>query len=263
MPTPSRLSNSSTRCPASGVSDERLGGRDQGAEAGEADAGERPQAAGVEVGEFVEGVEATAMRVAGPGRKVLELAECGAPAGSGAEGGHHLGQRGDDLVAEQGKDGVGGEGGRSHYGTITGLDLRNDAAIRPALRPRRARLFGMGSGKEVFRGRGALPQYYRHLWELNVAPTLRSTGWSKRMVGRRRSSAPIITANKGRRAAVRTECVQLYKSTRRSAVPAILPISSTTSSSVSARIGLCWPGSFNPGSGRLVARKRDSACAST
>ena len=40
-----------------GVVDERLGGRDQGAEAGEADAGERPQAAGVEVGEFVEGVE--------------------------------------------------------------------------------------------------------------------------------------------------------------------------------------------------------------
>ena len=125
--------------PGLGVVDERLGDRDQGAEAGEADAGERPQAAGVEVGEFVEGVEAAARRVAGPGREVLELAERGAPAGSGAEGGHHLGQRGDGLVAEQGDDGIGGERGGSPCGTIAGLNLRNDATTRSTFRPEEPR----------------------------------------------------------------------------------------------------------------------------
>ena len=41
-----------------GVLDERLGRCDEGAGAGEADAGERPEAALVEIGEFVEGVVA-------------------------------------------------------------------------------------------------------------------------------------------------------------------------------------------------------------
>ena len=59
--------------------DERLGGGDQGAGAGEPDAAERPQSELVEVGEFVEGVVAAAMRVAGAGGEVLELAERGAP----------------------------------------------------------------------------------------------------------------------------------------------------------------------------------------
>ena len=66
-----------------GVVDERLGGCDQGAGAGEADPGEGPQAVLVEVGECVEGVVAAAMRVAGPGVEVLELAKSGAPAGAG------------------------------------------------------------------------------------------------------------------------------------------------------------------------------------
>ena len=112
-----------------GVVDERLGGRDQGAGAGEADPGEGPQAVLVEVGECVEGVVAAAMRVAGPGVEVLELAKRGAPAGAGTEGRHHLGQRGDGLLAEQGDDRVGGELGWSHYGTIADTDFRNYAII--------------------------------------------------------------------------------------------------------------------------------------
>ncbi len=62
-----------------GVLDERLGGRDEGAGAGEADVGERPQAVFVEVCQFVEGVVAAAMGVAGAGVEVPELAERGAP----------------------------------------------------------------------------------------------------------------------------------------------------------------------------------------
>ena len=58
VPTPSRLSNSSTKVPGLGVVDERLGGGDEGAGPREADAGERPQAPFVEVGEFAEGVVA-------------------------------------------------------------------------------------------------------------------------------------------------------------------------------------------------------------
>ena len=49
-----------------GVVDERLGGCDEGAGAGEADAGERPQAVFVEVGELVERIVAAAMGVAVP-----------------------------------------------------------------------------------------------------------------------------------------------------------------------------------------------------
>ena len=101
-----------------GVVDERLGGRDEGAGAGEADAGERPQAPFVEVGEFVEGVVAAPVGVAGAGVDVLELAERGAPADA-AEGGHHVVERGHGPLAEEGGDGVGGELGWSHCGTIT------------------------------------------------------------------------------------------------------------------------------------------------
>ena len=112
-----------------GVFDERLGGCDQGAGAGEADPGEGPQAVLVEVGECVEGVVAASMRVAGPGVEVLELAKSGAPAGAGTEGRHHLGQRGDGLLAEQGDDRVGGKLGWSHCGTITDIGFRNGATI--------------------------------------------------------------------------------------------------------------------------------------
>ena len=108
------------------VVDERLGGCDEGAGAGEADAGERPQAVFVEVGELVEGVVAAAMGVAGAGVEVLELAERGAPADSGTEGGHHVGQGSDGLLSEQGDDGVSGELGWSHCGTIT-----DDSAMMP------------------------------------------------------------------------------------------------------------------------------------
>ena len=69
--------------PGLGVLDERLGRCDEGAGAGEADAGEGPEAALVEIGEFVEGVVAAAMGVAGAGVEVLELAERGAPADAG------------------------------------------------------------------------------------------------------------------------------------------------------------------------------------
>ena len=112
-----------------GVLDERLGGCDEGAGAGEADAGERPEAALVEIGEFVEGVVAAAMGVAGAGVEVLELAERGAPADAGAERDQYVGQRGDGLHSEQGEDGVGGELGWSHSGTITDPDIRNGARI--------------------------------------------------------------------------------------------------------------------------------------
>ena len=67
------------------VVDECLGGCDEGAGAGEADAGERPQAVFVEVGELVERIVAAAMGVAGAGFEVLELAERGAPADAGTE----------------------------------------------------------------------------------------------------------------------------------------------------------------------------------
>ena len=110
-----------------GVVDERLGGCDQGAGAGEADPGKGPQAALVEVGECVEGVVAAAMRVAGPGVEVLELAKSGTPAGAGTEGRHHLGQRRDGLLAKQGDDRVGGELGWSHCGTIADTSFRNYA----------------------------------------------------------------------------------------------------------------------------------------
>ena len=112
-----------------GVVDERLGGCDEGAGTGEADAGERPQSELVEVGELVERIVAAAMRVAGAGVEVLELAEGGAPADAGTEGGHHVGQGGDGLLAEQGDDGVGGELGWSHCSTITDFRFRNGATI--------------------------------------------------------------------------------------------------------------------------------------
>ena len=87
-----------------GVIDECLGGCDQNAGAREKrTAAKGPQAALVEVGELVEGVVAAAMRVAGAGVDVLELAERGAPAGPGAERRDGLGERGDGLVAEQGE----------------------------------------------------------------------------------------------------------------------------------------------------------------
>ena len=118
-----------------GVVDERLGGGDESAGPGEPDAGERPQAPFVEVGEFVECVVGAAMGVAGAGVEVLELAERGAPADAGAEGGHHVVERGDGLLSEQGDGGVGGELGWSHCGTITDSRFRNGVTIWAGLHP--------------------------------------------------------------------------------------------------------------------------------
>ena len=101
--------------------DERLGGGDQGAGAGEPDAAERPESEFLELDEFVEDVVAAPMRVAGASGEVLELAKCGAP-GTGSERGHDFRQRGDGLLAEQGDDRVGGELGWSHSGTIMATD---------------------------------------------------------------------------------------------------------------------------------------------
>ena len=148
-----------------GLVDERLGGCDQGAGAGEANPGEGPQAALVEVGELVEGVVAAAMRVAGAGVDVLELAECGAPAGAVAERGHDLGQRGDGLVAEQGDDRVGGELRWPHYGTITDLHFRNDATTRTGCTPQNPenlRTGGTDRRSRELRRRCALLQDYRN-----------------------------------------------------------------------------------------------------
>ena len=148
-----------------GVIDERFGGCDQGAGAGEADSGEGPQAALVEVGELVEGVVAAAMRVAGAGVDILELAERGAPAGAGAERRHDLGQRGDGLVAEQGDDRVGGELGWSHYGTIAGSHFRIDAITRTRRTSQNSenlRPGGTGRRSRELPGPCALLQDYRH-----------------------------------------------------------------------------------------------------
>ena len=131
-----------------GVVDERLGGCDQGAETGEVDAGERPEAVLVEVDQFVQRVEAAAMRVAVAGGQVLEPAERGAPAGAGTECRDHLGQRGDGLLAEQGNDRVGGELGWSHCGTITDSGFRNGATNRAPGPAKRSRPGGAQSAGE-------------------------------------------------------------------------------------------------------------------
>ena len=62
--------------------------------------------------------------------EVPELAERGAPADAGTEGGHHVGQGSDGLLSEQGDDGVDGELGWSHCGTITDYRFRNHATIQ-------------------------------------------------------------------------------------------------------------------------------------
>ena len=66
----------------------------------------------VVVDEFVKGVVAATMGVAGAARELLELAERGA-SGARAEGGHHLGQLGDGLPTKQVDERGGGILGRS------------------------------------------------------------------------------------------------------------------------------------------------------
>ena len=100
------------------VVDERLGGCDEGAGAGEADAGERPQAVFVEVGELVEGVVAAAMGVAGAGVEVPELAERGVPADAGADEQRSRRAATRRSASEQGDDGVAGELGGSNLAPL-------------------------------------------------------------------------------------------------------------------------------------------------
>ena len=108
---------------------------------------------------------AVAMRVAGGGVDVLELAERGAPAGVGAERRHDLGQRGDGLVAEQGDDRVGGELGWPHYGTIADLHSRNAAITRTRRTSQNSeslRTGGTGRRSRELPGPCALLRDYRH-----------------------------------------------------------------------------------------------------
>ena len=110
-----------------GADDKCLGGCDEGAGVGEPDAGERPQAAFLEVGQLVERVVAAAMGVAGAGVEVPELAERGAPADAGAEEQRSRRAATRGSASERGDDGVAGELGGSHHGTITDYRFRNSA----------------------------------------------------------------------------------------------------------------------------------------
>ncbi len=106
---------------ASGIANEVLGGGEQGAARGEADAAQGPQAALVEAGHSVEGVEAPAMGIAGDVRHFAQLADDGAPIG-GTEGGEHLGHGCDALSAQQTDQGLGME--------LNGSHRRNDSYDR-------------------------------------------------------------------------------------------------------------------------------------
>ena len=104
------------------IAHHRCSGGEQGAGGREPHVAERPQPVLVEVGEFLKGVVAAPMGVAGAVWKFLELAKRGA-SGARTECRHELGQRGDGLPAKQ----VGKRGGgvleRSHNGTITNTTI--------------------------------------------------------------------------------------------------------------------------------------------
>ena len=76
----------------------------------------------VEVDEFLKGVVAAPMGVAGAVREFLELAKRGA-SGARTERRHYLGQRGDGLPVKQVDERGGGVLGRSHCGTITNTTI--------------------------------------------------------------------------------------------------------------------------------------------
>ena len=157
------------------LADQRLGGCDQGAGAGEAHPGECPQAEFVEVDEFIKGVVAAAMRVAGPGCQILQLAKRRAP-GARSQCRHHLRQRGDGLLAQQSDDRVDGELGGSHSGTIADLYFRNNAikAGRTHLKnPEQWRLHGQSPTRDSFSDRLALLRDYRTFYGVIFAPTLK------------------------------------------------------------------------------------------
>ena len=76
----------------------------------------------VEADEFLKGVVAAPMGVAGAVREFLELAKRGA-SGARTKRRHYLGQRGDGLPAKQVAERSGGVLGRSHGGTITSTTI--------------------------------------------------------------------------------------------------------------------------------------------
>ena len=97
---------------------EVLGGGEQRAAGGEADAAEGPQAESVKAGRFRERVEAAAMGIAGDVRDCPQLAHDGAATG-GTEGGEHLRHASDGLPAQEFNEGVGMELNGSHEGSAT------------------------------------------------------------------------------------------------------------------------------------------------
>ena len=122
------------------IADHRCGGGEQGAGDREAYIVERPQPVLVEVDELIKGVVAATMGVAGAVGDFLELAERGA-SGARAQGGHHLGQRGDGLLTKQVDECGGGVLGSSHCGTITNVVIvivpqRGPASNRDATKSR-------------------------------------------------------------------------------------------------------------------------------
>ena len=82
------------------IANPRCGGGDQGAGGREPHVVERPQPVVVEGDEFLKGVIAAPMGVAGAVREFLELAKRGA-SGARTERRHYLGQRGDGLPVKQ------------------------------------------------------------------------------------------------------------------------------------------------------------------
>ena len=104
------------------IADHRCGGGEQGANGREPHGAERPQPVLVEVDEFLKGVIAAPMGVAGAVREFLELAKRGA-SGARTERRHYLGQRGDGLPVKQVDERGGGVLARSHNVTITNTTI--------------------------------------------------------------------------------------------------------------------------------------------
>ena len=104
------------------IADQRCGGGEQGAGGREPHGAERPQPVLIEVDEFLKGVVAAPMGVAGAVGEFLELAKRGA-SGARTERRHYLGQRGDGVPVKQVDERGGGVQGRSHNGTITNTTI--------------------------------------------------------------------------------------------------------------------------------------------
>ena len=104
------------------IADQLCGGGEQGAGGREPHGAERPQPVLIEVDEFLKGVIAAPMGVAGAVGEFLELAKRGAP-GARTERRHYLGQRGDGLPVKQVDERGGGVLARSRNVTITNTTI--------------------------------------------------------------------------------------------------------------------------------------------